>query len=140
MQKIIIIVIFATILSGCATGAKSYKHASLPIDESCEVFVFRDVFVLVWSLSVESEGNEYASLSDNTYASFQLPAGQREIKFTWGFGSGGVPLTVPLKCVATETVNISVRGSYSGNTRTIVANIISDDSAETRKVTHQKAE
>ncbi|WP_455220731.1 hypothetical protein [Kaarinaea lacus] len=129
----LIVVIFST---GC--GSTRYVVPEVAGD-SCEVYVFRDSFLLLWSMYIDVAGQTYAKLSDETYTKFKLPVGRRVVHANWAPGTGGIDLDVPFNCEANKTHYLVFFGYVTGNKRIIKGGQISQSKAEYRITSYQLA-
>lgn len=136
--KYIIFAIVAFTICGCGTSAYVIQD-SKPDVAACKINVFRDQFTLIWSMNIQANGRTFAKLSDGSYTSFYLEAGEQKVKAAWNFLAGGVNLEVPFQCANGETVNIAFWGYVDGNQRTINGGILTQEAAEKRLETYKKA-
>jgi hypothetical protein len=105
------ILILSLIVIGC--GASQYIK-TINTEDSCQVYVFRDSFVLLYSFDVEIDEKAYAKLSDETYTNLYLPSGKHIVSAYWFPSSGGVDLDVPITCNPKETLYLAFTGEVEG--------------------------
>jgi len=134
--KYLSVILSLSLLSGCGTARYIVPEVK---GDSCKVYVFRDSFHLVWSLTVDVKTDTYAKLNDKTYTHFKLPVGEHIVEANWAPGSGGVDLDVPLTCKVNETAYIVFFGTYDGYYRTIKGGYLSKEQAEEKMRTHKLA-
>ena len=127
--KYLFIILSTALLSSC--GITKYATPVFQ-GERCNVYVFRDSFALVWSVSIVSEKVTYAKLDDESFTTFELPVGERVIEAKWPFLSGGVDLKVPLTCESNSNYYIAFHGDADYNTRVIRGGFIDKPSADER--------
>lgn len=134
--RIFLSIFIAAVLSGCSSTA-SYVKAKGADSENCLVYVFRDEFVLIYNMSVESGGKKYASLEDFSYTKFNLPVGQQTINGRWALLTSGIPLDVSFNCMANQSHYIAFGGyltnkSFGSFTRNIQARELNEAEAKER--------
>ena len=135
----ITVVAMCILIVGC--GASQYIKTS-NTEDSCQVYVFRDSFALLYSFDLEVDKKAYAKMSDESYIRLYLPSGNRTISANWFTGSGGVDLDVPITCNPKETLYIAfsgkAEGAVGGFTRKIYSFGLSEEDANKRMQSYKK--